>query len=283
LQRRWTITLDFSMRPIIGWLLLLLAGAASAMPVHVPVPGGIAIVRIDAGPSNAEPPTVRYQGRRVMVVRDATSWVAIVGIPLDTKPGTASLAVDGLGAPHSQAFEVTDKQYPVQKLTIADNRKVEPPAEDMKRILREQEVITKVRTHWAATDAIDLALVLPADAPLSSRFGLRRVLNGQSRNPHNGLDLAVPRGTPIRATAAGSVTFAGDLFFAGKTVFVDHGQGLISMYAHLDEIGVRVGEQLARGQRLGLSGMTGRVTGPHLHWTIYLNGTAVDPEFFVRP
>jgi murein DD-endopeptidase MepM/ murein hydrolase activator NlpD len=275
------------MRRMFGGLLFLLASAAGAMPQHTPVPGGIAVVRIEAGQSVAEPPAVRFQGRRVLVARDRTGWVAIVGIPLDTKPGTASLDVDGVGEPRSspvaQPFEVTDKQYPVQKLTIADNRKVDPPAEDMKRIMREQEVITKVRTHFAATGAVDLALMLPADAPLSSRFGLRRVLNGQPRNPHNGLDLAVPRGTPIRATAAGSVTFAGDLFFAGKTVFVDHGQGLISMYAHLDEIGVQVGEQLARGQRLGLSGMTGRVTGPHLHWTIYLNGTAVDPEYFIRP
>ncbi len=273
------------MQRLIGWFLFLLTGAAGAMPVHTPVPGGIAIVRIDAPSSATESPAARFQGRRVLVVRDAKGWMAIVGIPLNTKPGPVTLDVDGLGerSPGAHSFEVAAKQYPVQKLTIADNRKVDPPPEDMKRIVREQEVITKVRTHWAPSDSVDLALMLPADAPLSNRFGLRRVLNGQPRNPHNGLDLAVPRGTPIRATAAGSVTFADDLFFAGRTVFVDHGQGLISMYAHLDEIGVRVGEQLARGQRLGLSGMTGRVTGPHLHWTIYLNGTAVDPEIFVRP
>ncbi|MSQ18795.1 MAG: M23 family metallopeptidase [Betaproteobacteria bacterium] len=273
------------MERLVGWCFFILTGVASAMPAHTPVPGGIAIVRLGAASHATESPAIHFQGRRVLVVRNANDWLAIVGIPLDTKPGTATLEVEGSGErpPVTHSFVVAAKQYPVQKLTISDHRKVDPQPEDMKRILREQEVITKVRTHWAPGEAVDLALMLPADAPLSSRFGLRRVLNGQSRNPHNGLDLAVPRGTPIRSTAAGSVTFAGDLFFAGKTVFVDHGQGLISMYAHLDEIGVRVGEQLARGQRLGLSGMTGRVTGPHLHWTIYLNGTAVDPEYFIRP
>ncbi len=267
----------------IGLLLWIAAFAVHAMPAHLPVPGGVARVRIDTGGivSTLVPPTVRFQGRRVLVARDEIGWFAVVGISLDTKPGTVSLAIEAPAGPRSQSFEVIAKNYPVQRLTISDQRKVDPSADDMKRINREQETLNRIRAHWEPIDPVDLDLILPAEAPLSSRFGLRRVFNGQARSPHNGLDLAVPRGTPIHAAAAGVVTHTGDLFFAGNTVFVDHGQGFITMYCHLDEIAARVGERVARGQRLGRSGMTGRVTGPHLHWSIYLNGSAVDPELFL--
>ncbi len=270
------------MQRFLGFFCVVAAFTVNATPAHSPFPGGVAVVRIDAKDGGAAPPAVRFQGRRVLVVREADGWSAIAGIPLDTKPGPSKLEIDGAAGSRAIAFEVTPKNYPVQNLTIPDQRKVDPSADDMKRIHREQEVINRVRTHWDPTSKVDLGVVLPAAAPLSSRFGLRRVFNGQPRNPHNGLDLAVPRGTPIGVAAAGVVTHTGDLFFAGKTVFVDHGQGFITMYCHLDEIGVRVGDRLTRGQQLGLSGMTGRVTGPHLHWTIYLNGTAVDPELFLR-
>ncbi|MFN0301743.1 MAG: peptidoglycan DD-metalloendopeptidase family protein [Burkholderiales bacterium] len=269
----------------IGLLLCWVAAfAAHAMPAHAPVPGGVARVRIDGDESALPlvPPTVRFQGRRVLVVRDERGWLAVVGLSLDTKPGIASLAIEAPAGARSQAFEVVAKNYPEQRLTIADKRKVDPSADDMKRINREQETINRIRAHWEPIDPVDLDLMLPAEAPLSSRFGLRRVFNGQARSPHNGLDLAVPRGTPIHAAAAGVVTHTEDLFFAGNTVFVDHGQGFITMYCHLDEIAVRIGERVARGQRLGRSGMTGRVTGPHLHWSTFLNGTAVDPELFLR-
>ena len=267
----------------IGLLLWIAAFAVHAMPAHSPVPGGIARVRIDTGDSVSPliPPTVRFQGRRVLVVRDEHGWLAVVGLSLDTKPGTVSLAIEAPAGARSQSFEVMPKNYPVQRLTIPDKRKVDPSADDMKRINREQETLNRIRAHWEPINPVDLDPILPAEAPLSSRFGLRRVFNGQARSPHNGLDLAVPRGTPIHAAAAGVVTHTEDLFFAGNTVFVDHGQGFITMYCHLDEITAGVGERVARGQRLGRSGMTGRVTGPHLHWSIYLNGSAVDPELFL--
>ncbi|MFM9884063.1 MAG: peptidoglycan DD-metalloendopeptidase family protein [Burkholderiales bacterium] len=268
----------------IGLLLSTAAFAVHAMPAHMPVPGGVARVRIDARDSASPlvPPIVRFQGRRVLVVRGEMGWIALVGISLDMKPGTVSVAVDAPAGARSQSFDVIAKDYPVQRLTIPDQRKVDPSADDMKRINREQEIINRIRAHWEPTEPVDLDLTLPAEGPLSSRFGLRRVFNGQARSPHNGLDLAVARGTPIHAAAAGVVTHTGDLFFAGNTVFVDHGQGFITMYCHLDEITARVGDRVVRGQRLGRSGMTGRVTGPHLHWSVYLNGSAVDPELFLR-
>ena len=133
-------------------------------------------------------------------------------------------------------------------------------------------------------DAIETALdriALHAHQPPASRFGLRRIFNGEARAPHSGLDVAVPRGRPIKAAAQGKILATGDYFFNGKTVFIDHGNGLISMYCHLDRIDVQSGDQVTQGQRVGLAGSTGRSSGPHLHWSVVLNGTMVDPELFL--
>ena len=116
---------------------------------------------------------------------------------------------------------------------------------------------------------------------MSGPFGLRRFFNGESRSPHAGLDVAVPVGTPIKAVARGSVLAVDDYFFNGKTIFLDHGNGLITMYCHLDQIGAKVGDEVAKGQDIGTSGQTGRATGPHLHWSVVLNGNMVDPELFL--
>jgi murein DD-endopeptidase MepM/ murein hydrolase activator NlpD len=126
-------------------------------------------------------------------------------------------------------------------------------------------------------------LDLPADGRLSSRFGLRRVFNGEPRAPHTGLDVAVPAGTPIRAPADGVVSLVDDLYFNGKTVFVDHGQGFVSMVCHLDQARVEAGQTVRRGEASASPGSSGRATGPHLHWSVYLNGAAVDPALFIGP
>ena len=121
----------------------------------------------------------------------------------------------------------------------------------------------------------------PVPGRQSSPFGVRRFFNGEERNPHSGLDFAASTGTPIKAPAAGKVILVGDYFFNGKTVFVDHGQGLISMFCHLSAIDVAVGQEIPRGGVLGKVGSTGRATGPHLHWNVSLNGSRIDPAIFI--
>ncbi len=264
---------------IITFSMLVIAAGVHAQPRESSVPGGIKIIELDG----ERAPEVRFQGQRVLVARSAQGWRAIVGLPLALAPGRYSVEIDRARVVHSESFEVTDKRYPVQRLTIPDQRKVDPAPSDLERIRREQRIIAEAKQRWTSIADVDLDFVLPADGPLSSRFGLARVLNGKPRAPHSGLDLAVPIGTPIRSTAAGVVSVTDDFFFNGKTVFVDHGQGLISMYCHLDAITVKPGERIARGGAIGRSGMTGRVTGPHLHWSVFLNGALVDPELFVPP
>ena len=134
---------------------------------------------------------------------------------------------------------------------------------------------------FSARNPSNLLMELPVSGRLTSPFGLRRFFNGQERNPHTGLDLAAPQGTPVKASADGQVILVGDFFFNGKTVFLDHGQGLISMFCHLSAINVQLGQAVKRGNIVAKVGATGRATGPHLHWNISLNDTRVDPAIFI--
>ncbi len=253
--------------------------SAWAMPISSNVPGGIALLLVGTAPEPA--PQVWFQGKRVLVARETSGWRAVVGIPLETEAGRYQVRIQGRGGERMADFEVRPKTYPAQRLTIKNRRMVTPDPEDEERIAQEQGIIGRAKSHWRDAGSVDIDLATPARGPFTSPFGLRRFFNGQARNPHSGLDIAVPRGAPVSSSAAGNVLLTGNFFFNGKTVFVDHGQGLITMYCHLDAIDVREGESVRRGQPLGLSGMTGRATGPHLHWSVMLNGAMVDPKLFV--
>ena len=177
-------------------------------------------------------------------------------------------------------FQVEPKQYSTQHITITDKRKVNPYASDMDRILAEKKRKQKARNHYS-NGTVDVNFLTPVSGIPTGSFGRRRVFNGQPRRPHSGMDIAAATGTPILAPSAGKVIELGDFFFSGNLVYLDHGQGLISLFAHLDEIDVALGEQVIKGQVIGKVGETGRVTGPHLHWSLGLNGTWIDPELFL--
>ena len=247
------------------------------LPQQSAVPGGLTI--IDLKQSGDKAPSVTYRDKRVMTVKYNGGWHAVVGIPLSAKSGEHHVETE---SGDKLAFNVEGKQYEVQRLTIKNKRKVDPNEEDMKRIISEKKEINSALSHWNDTLlAGGIMLDLPLEGRLSSPFGLRRYFNDQPRRPHSGIDIAAPKGTPISAPAAGKIITTGDYFFNGNTVFIDHGMGLVTMYCHMDRIDVKEGQTVERGEQIGTIGMTGRVTGPHLHWGISLNDARVDPMLVV--
>jgi murein DD-endopeptidase MepM/ murein hydrolase activator NlpD len=270
------------MRKAILLALVCLPLAATAeLPQPSPVPGGIVIIAV--GPDSSPAPLVQFQKQRVLVVRANGLWQAVVGLPLSLEAGEQQLDISDHGTARTLAFKVLPKQYETQYLTLANKRQVDPTPDDLIRITREQALSNHAFATWSETLADDLRFDLPAHGRFSSSFGLRRFFNDQARQPHSGLDIAAPEGTPILAPAAGTIIETGNYFFNGNTIFIDHGQGLVSMYNHLSRISVQKGMRVARGQRIGAVGKTGRVTGAHLHWTMSLNNARVDPMLFLSP
>ncbi|MGB7598029.1 MAG: peptidoglycan DD-metalloendopeptidase family protein [Gallionella sp.] len=255
--------------------------AHASLPQSSSVPGGVAVIPLGSVSAGAGMPQTWVGDQPVLVTADHDEWYAVVGLPLDIAPGSHELRIKIGDVTRMQDFMVGTKDYPEQRIILKDKSKVELSPADEARAEREIAAIMELKHHWRAARDTDLALILPAKGRLGGRFGVRRFFNGEPRSPHAGLDVAVARGTPVRASAQGEVLAVGDYFFNGKTVFIDHGDGLITMYCHLDRIGVKPGETVSKGQRIGFSGMTGRATGPHLHWSVVLNGAMVDPELFI--
>ncbi|HTN94409.1 MAG TPA: peptidoglycan DD-metalloendopeptidase family protein [Gallionella sp.] len=255
--------------------------AHASLPQSSDVPGGVAVIPLGSVSANADAPQSWLGDQRVLVTSDHDQWYAVVGLPLDMTPGPHELRVRIGEATETRDFTVNPKDYPEQHITLKDKSKVELSPEDEARADREIGVIMELKRHWRAERDTDLSFIRPVNGELSSQFGLRRFFNEEPRSPHVGIDVAVPRGTPVKASGHGQVLAVGDYFFNGKTIFIDHGNGLITMYCHLDRIDVETGQTVNKGQRIGRSGMTGRATGPHLHWSVILNGAMVDPDLFV--
>ncbi len=258
------------------WLPFAAPSFAAELPRELSVPGGVAIV--DLGPASAPRPQAVFKDRSVMVVESDDRWRAVVGLPLGTLPGTQTLRV----GENDVAFEVKDREYESQYLTLKNDRMVNPYAKDLERIQAERVRQDKSLANFSPIAEPATQFILPVEAPQSSAFGLRRFYNNEPRAPHSGIDLAAVMGTPIRAPARAIVLDTGSFFFNGNTVFLDHGQGLVTMYCHMSEISVAPGDVIEQGQEIGKVGATGRVTGPHLHWSVSLNDVRVDPWLFVE-
>jgi murein DD-endopeptidase MepM/ murein hydrolase activator NlpD len=261
--------------------LLSVAGGAfgKTLPRAAAVPGGIAIVGLG---ESSQPPVATLEGQPVMVASDGTQWNAVVGISLSTKQG--SILRIGVRRPNGDAdevpIEVGSKQYATQELTVKPGQ-VNLSEENLARYRRESAHLKKIRRTFSDFLPGSLLLMQPCEGVRSSSFGLRRIFNGESRNPHSGMDLAAAEGTPVVAAASGRVIDRGDYFFSGNMIMLDHGQGLLTLYAHLSAMDVDVGEQVEQGTQIGLVGATGRVTGAHLHFGVYLNSVPVDPALFL--
>ncbi|MFT3717127.1 peptidoglycan DD-metalloendopeptidase family protein [Pseudorhodoferax sp.] len=256
--------------------------AAPAAPPVWPrasqVPGGVA--RLSLGPAPTRP-QARAGDAPVLVVGDPIEWTAIVGIALSAAPGEAAITVQQPGGGTRRLpYRVAPKKYQEQRLTVSP-RTVDLSPEDQARYELERSHLAGVMATFSEPVPQQLRMQAPVPGRRSSSFGLRRVFNGQARNPHSGMDIAAPTGTPVRAPLPGRVIDVGDYFFNGGTVWLDHGAGLLSMYCHLSAMDVQVGDTVRTGQAFCRVGATGRVTGPHLHWSVMLNRAMVDPALFL--
>lgn len=268
---------------MIKYLLLLsilpVCASAATLPEQLAVPGGI--VHIPLGDTKLPLPQVFYQNHRVLVTQQNLKWLALVGIPLDATPGQQNIILKTPKGDTPISFQISDKKYPAQYLKIKNKRMVNPNPADVKRISEDRAILDKALSTWTEQATVDTDFIAPVEGRLSSLFGLKRFFNKQAKDPHGGLDIAAGAGTPIKAPAGARVIETGNFYYNGNTVLLDHGQGLISGYFHMTDIAVKPGEQVKQGDVLGTVGKTGRVTGPHLHWNIYLNNTKIDPALFI--
>lgn len=243
---------------------------ASAEVQALTVPGGIARI-----PLPLDIHAAQFNGSNVLITREGSQATAWVGLPLSLKPAKHQIET----AQGPILFEVKDKAYETEHLTITNDRKVNPLPMDYERIQAERREMDQVFLSFTDTTP-SLDWQAPLAGRYSSSFGKRRVLNGKPRSPHSGLDIAAPEGTAVVSVSHGIVAAVGDYFFNGRTVMVDHGQGLITMYCHLSKTAVQLGEAVEPGTPIGAVGQTGRVTGPHLHLSVSLNNARVDPLLF---
>jgi murein DD-endopeptidase MepM/ murein hydrolase activator NlpD len=246
---------------------------------NAPVPGGVVLLALGAG---GAAPTASINGVPVLVMPDdKAGWRALVGLSLSAKAGPQVLQVqDANGARRSVTITVKTKRYAEQRLTVSPGH-VDLAPENLARHEREREHQKQIIATFSSVPPASLLMQAPVAGPRSSSFGLRRVFNGQARNPHSGMDIAAPVGAPVVAPLPGRVIDVGDYFFNGQTVWLDHGGGLLSLFCHLSAAFVAVGDVVAAGQKVAAVGATGRVTGPHLHWGVSLNRTMVDPALFL--
>jgi murein DD-endopeptidase MepM/ murein hydrolase activator NlpD len=253
------------------------------LPQASAVPGGVALLPLPQ-PGSGAAPIVTYESNRVMVLKQSDHWLAVIGIPLSAPTGNASISIaPGTGAAATtQTFQVGAKDYVTQRLKVARS-KVDLSEHDLARVASEQAHLQTALASFAEQPPLTLRLVAPVPGVRSNSYGSRRVFNGESRNPHSGMDIAAAMGLPVHAAADGRVIDTGNYFFNGNTVLLDHGQGLITMYCHLSQIGVHTGDVVHAGSVIGKVGATGRVTGPHLHLGVALNRAFVDPALFLSP
>jgi len=208
-------------------------------------------------------------------------WTGLVGIDLTVGAGTHDLDVtatadDGAVVQKTYPLVVESKEFPTRRLSVNPSF-VSPPAEVIERIQRESRTLDEIFSTATEERLWRDGFLRPVTGESTSSFGRRSVFNGQPRSPHSGTDFRAAEGTPIKAPNGGKVVLATDLYFSGNVVVVDHGLGLYSYFAHLSSIDVSVEEHVSQGEVVGRVGSTGRVTGPHLHWTVRLNGARVDP------
>jgi murein DD-endopeptidase MepM/ murein hydrolase activator NlpD len=263
-----------------------LANAQPNPPIGITIaartlkPGELIVFTLDV---NGSPDSVSVDlfGRQTPAFTlGAGRWRALVGIDLDQKPGPYVATIEAVTGTARQRVErsirVLPKRFPTRTLRVAPDY-VNPPPATTARIEADSAFLERVFANSAPERLWHTSFVRPVPDPANSRFGTRSVFNGEPRSPHSGADFRSPLGRPVKAPLAGHIVGARELFFTGNVVIIDHGLGMFSLLAHLSRIDVKEGDDVEAGEVVGLVGATGRVTGPHLHWSLRVGGARVDP------
>jgi len=251
------------------------------VPHEIPI-GGIAIARIKTSDSSRVS-SLSFLGREIPVFPDQApgSYSALIGAGMKAKPGTYQLTVCMEGHPDRNVVgsevSIISREFPEERLTLPD-KMVQFSPDVLKRVIADQKAVNE--TCSMITDEIywKPPFVWPVKSKILSPYGFRRILNGRPRSPHSGIDLRAPEGTPVLASNSGRVVLIREGYLIGRTIILDHGGGLFTIYVHLSSYAVQHGKEVQRGQVIGYSGSTGRATGPHLHWGVSLLGNRLDPE-----
>jgi murein DD-endopeptidase MepM/ murein hydrolase activator NlpD len=266
-----------------NWVFLLSfftthASYAALLPENHSVNGGVTIIPLDI----RQKPDIYYDNKKIAVIpsEKPNQWLLIVGIPLEKEEPIQNLIMTR-PAKKSMPFHVSDKFYATQAITLSNQRLVDPYRQDEARIAEENKEMAALYSQFTVVDPFKEGFKAPVRGPITSVFGLKRIFNQKPRPPHLGLDIAAPEDTSVHVVTSGKVVSTKDYFFTGNTVIIDHGMGVFSLYAHLKRIDVKPGDQLKQGEQVGLVGKTGRATAPHLHWSMIINQTFVDPLLFV--
>ncbi len=240
------------------------------------IQGGLATGKVEPGTK------LTLDGQPVAVAPDGSF---IIGFGRKAKAKMVLRAEPPEGLPEVRNLAIEKRKYKIQRIDGLPQRKVSPTKpEDLARIKKDQIQIAEVRKRTTLKTFFDTGFMWPVEGPISGVYGSQRILNGQPRSPHNGVDVAAPRGTPVKTMGDGIVALVNeDMFFTGKTVMIDHGLGLTSVYVHMDKITVKGGDFVTKGMQIGTVGATGRVTGPHLHWGVSWFKTHLDPALLVGP
>lgn len=239
------------------------------------VQGGLVIGHTEPGA------LVTVDGRAVRV---SGRGVFLIGFGRDARPTTVLHIRHPDSSETRENLRVKQRDYTVQRINGLPSRQVTPKPEDLARIRNDNAKIAGVRRLDTPGASFTSGFQWPALGPISGVFGSQRILNDNPKNPHNGVDVAAPSGFPVTAAADGTVVLVHrDMFYTGKTVMINHGHGLSSVYVHMDKILVSEGQRVTKGTPIGTVGKTGRVTGPHLHWGISLFDEHLDPSLLAGP
>jgi murein DD-endopeptidase MepM/ murein hydrolase activator NlpD len=256
------------------YIFLFLPFLLFAMPKNSPYPGGVAVIDLGYKKQN-----VTFDGKKVFVNQEKNKkWYAWVGISLAEKRKSIDIKIEN----QTKTINLKSKEYKKQYITLKGDRKkyVGLSKENLNRHYGEKALSKKVLQSYSSVDIGDFKFAKPVNTNFSNTYGKRRYFNNQPRKPHSGTDMSAKQGTPIKAPLSGRVKIAKEFFFSGNVIYIDHGRGLVTMYAHLDKFHVKDGDFVFKGDIIGKVGKTGRVTGPHLHYGVALNGNMVDPKLF---